>query len=132
MSEDLRTRCWFRIRAVQPDPASITELLNLQPTTAWRAGERPPHGGLVSATAVWEIESPIVNSVHLEDMATAVLDLLPAVLPDLAAVHGWTTTLAYTVWMRRQTPGMLFRPGTLARLARLGASLDIDTYLGTD
>jgi hypothetical protein len=64
-------------------------------------------------------------------MAVALLDLLPPVLPPQAEAQRWTAMLRYTAWMQDRTPGICFAPDTLARLVRLGASLDIDTYVGS-
>lgn len=63
-------------------------------------------------------------------MAGAVLDLLPPELPPLAARDGWEPLLRYGVTMGKRTPAMYFEPATLARLARLGAALDIDAFVG--
>jgi hypothetical protein len=128
---DPEIRCWFEVESRHPDPSTITEALGISPTESWPGGKRPLMRRPPPDTARWELESPLSNdSVDLDEIARAVLDLLPPELPSVAERDGWTTMLRYTVFMRDRTPAIFFEPATLARLVRLGAAIDIDTYVG--
>ncbi|HKP75840.1 MAG TPA: DUF4279 domain-containing protein [Longimicrobiaceae bacterium] len=124
-----RIRCWFEIRSARADPADITRELGLAPTRVWRAGESLTRGGVAQEMSGWRFEHPIPPSIDLDEMACALLDLLPSELPEAAITGNWVTQLTYVIEVQDRTPAMFFEDTTLSRLARLRASIDIDLYV---
>lgn len=107
----------------------ISEALGVVPTRTWRAGEPvAPGAANRQPTNGWLVTSPVdpVNP-DPDEAVTKVLNLIPdgafGRLPTDADVQ-----LSVTIYGHRERPSLYLSNRTLAMLAAIRASLDVDTY----
>jgi hypothetical protein len=129
--EQLRVRCWFEIQAAGIEPEQITNVLGIEPAAFWRVGEPKPGGGPIQPLAGWRLNTPLPGSIDFDEMAAALLALLPRERPSEARAQEWLMQLTYVVELSHATPAMYLEPETLERLSKLRAALDIDMYVFT-
>jgi len=109
---------------------AITAVLGVPPTTTWRTGERRvPEATILHKQNGWMIRSPADPLTAAPE--EAVLQLL-ARIPDPTAFRRLPPSvevqLTVTVYGLGDRPFVFLSADTVAKLASMGASLDIDTY----
>lgn len=114
------------------DPASITRLLDREPSQTWREGDPLPRSTSKRRKSGWRLAAPSLGLMDLEPYASWLLDQLPQRI-DLSSVTGdYSITLWFTVHVGDDAPAAHFSANTIRRLAELGASVDIDLYGGNE
>ena len=112
------------------EASEITRVLRIEPTKTWREGDlRDPKATIKHRDNGWSLKSPV--DPHHTTPGESVAALL-AVLPDLEAFNRLPTEAE--VWLSCTIYGLTERPyfelsaESLAKLASIRASLDVDTY----
>lgn len=124
-----RVKAWFEILEFACDPQTISSHLALIPTRTWKAGETPPWRRRPEEVSGWRLASPLDAPHDLETHASWLLDQFPTHL-DLSGVsRAWRAQIVFVVEVQDETPAMAFSAETLARIAKIGADLDIDVYV---
>lgn len=120
----------FEIRGFGCDPAVITAVVGTAPSQVWRKGDRSEPGSAERKCSGWRLVAPLLDDVELQPYAAWLLDRLPRTL-DLAEVtEEWEAQVAFTVFADDEAPAMFFELPILRRIVALGATLDVDLYLG--
>lgn len=129
-------RCYFRL-AGEFDPAALTTRLGVEPTEAWRRGERNP-GRDLPRCSLWKFGVADVRAevVDIEAMSLAVVTPLePSAAAIAEAARDWDLHVSLVVALyfspdeRLSTPIVVFPPRVIAFLAQVGGCIDVDTYL---
>ena len=123
----------FTLRGVDLNPDDVTRLLGLQPTEAWRVGDR------ITAIRVprffsdsaWRLHSGLPDTTDLEEQVKSLLDRLEPVW-DVAVELGKKhyaefSCVVYSYGGDR--PAISFDNEVIKRLAELNATLDVDLYI---
>lgn len=127
------------------DPDAVTSRLGITPSRCWKRGQTRPAGHLARTTK-WIWQTPEQTQVDREPVIQQVLDTFEPVAITLATLvqeldlwvciglvvkmHGNIelepdgTQAVYVT-----TPGLSLSAATLARIAGLGAELDVDQYV---
>lgn len=112
------------------DPDEITKILGVLPTKTARRGDLKIEGGTRRWTHNWwNLKSPVDPTVATgEEAVTALLDLLPdpsafGRLPPGSEVEVGCLLMGYAY-----RPWLHLSPPVMARLASIGAALDVDPY----
>jgi hypothetical protein len=125
----------LRVAGDDLNPASVTQLLRVEPTFAARKGEqRASGGGLVrQPTGVWSIEISESREWILEDAIAALLDRLPA---DPAVwkllAERYQIDVFCGIFVDGWNRGFDLSPALLGRLAERFLKLDVDIYCNGD
>jgi hypothetical protein len=119
------------------DPSVVTELINIAPTESWPAGERiHNHPSATWRKAKWELKSPLPLEMPVEDHLTALLPLLEGKAEDVSKVierHEAEIRCAVYYHEEHCNQGFHLGENVVARMAKLGLSIDFDLYfLGGD
>lgn len=119
----------FIIRGFNCEPERVSELLSMKPTRSWRAGEAVPRTAMRRKESAWVLDSPLEDHVDIQPHIQWLLDVLPLSLDSLAALTpGWRCTVFCAVYANSERPAISLEPMHVARIANLGAGLDIDLY----
>lgn len=108
----------------------VTQVLGAEPTTTWRKGD------LVSARTThrrqrdgWAMAAREPDSADLEAHVRAVLDRLQP-REGFQPPPSWAVLVSCVVWIGDWAPPVFLSRAVVARLAALGAALDVDIYPG--
>jgi hypothetical protein len=111
-------------------PDEVSSVLGVQASRTWRAGETIGKSSRVRSSNGWVLESSLENET---DPQRHVLWLLERFPETLEALHGiapqFDAQLSLVIEMDDESPSFNFTASTLARLTRLGVSLDVDLIL---
>ena len=110
------------------NPHTLTQALGVQPDQAWAKGDLRPSGRPRSAGR-WGLTPHCARSepfeVQLSHLLTR-LEALPVMLSTFIQQYGGTIIVGYS--SAEANFGFSLERATIARLARLGVSLDFDLY----
>lgn len=112
----------------------ITDLLGLQPTNSWRAGNAHQGGGPARTSHGWVLTMPPRPAVDFIDLVQQLLEQIePAheALRRLVDDYGVQAKISLVGTVSEIVPAMFFDNGLLARLTSLRVSLDVDLFLTT-
>lgn len=125
-----RTRAHLDITDFTCDPAAITRVLAIAPSSTWEAGApRVPQGGPVHRTPGWRLNSLVGPGEPLTTHAMWLLGHLPSSLEALSSVtEHWSVLLSFAIDLDGEAPEMYFDASIIARLGSLNAAVDIDCY----
>lgn len=77
----------------------------------------------------WVLDSPLEDPMDIQPHIQWLLDALPPSLNSLAALTpGWHSTVFCAVYVDDERPAINLEPAHVARIANLGAGIDIDLY----
>jgi|ERR1051325_3506247 hypothetical protein len=109
------------------DPSEVSDLVGLQPSKTWRAGD------LIGSTARryqqggWQLSSP-----SFADVEPAVDQLLSAIAVRTDELRGIAREaqlqIGIVVYANAFVPAILLRADQVKTIADLGASIDVDLY----
>ncbi len=128
----------FRAFDKSLDPAAVSALLGLEPTSSARrgeertstsrTGERLVHGAWREGG--WLLSSRLPRALTLEEHLHALLDLLEPRAEAVATLRGrgYRVDLYCGYFQRSGQGGPTFSPTLLARLAQLGLELGVDVF----
>jgi hypothetical protein len=108
----------------------ISRILGIAPSKTWVKGERVlPEASNVHRENGWVLKSPVdPKATTVEDS----IEVLLTTLPDLGAFErlpvGTEIQMTCTIYAYRDRPSVYLPPQIVSRLARIGASLDVDIY----
>lgn len=118
------------------EPAEVTDALGLAPTLAFAKGDpfppdtRSGQAGRRRRWGIWRLESTLPASAELDEHLRSLLDQLD---PRAAAIRayaedGFRVHFFCGLFLDSTNEELSLPPATLARVAQLGASLDLDIY----
>lgn len=125
----------FRIHSDRLDPTEVTAQLGLIPDMAYIKGELSPPGSVTGRsypyrTGMWLVETPLPRTAELDAHLRALLDLLGSKVAMIHAfkAQGYTIDFYCGLFLESDNEGLALSAETLARVAALGAELDLDIY----
>ena len=112
------------------DPEEVTKVLGLEPTKTWRAGDRVyPDALLIKKADGWQFKMRHVSSLELNDAVMLLLDRVEAPLVGDALLEDIPQrTIHSTMFALNREIALTLSKATIARLAAIGADLDMDYY----
>jgi hypothetical protein len=122
-------RVAFLISDFSCDPDEITAALTVDPSEIYRRGQQMGKGPRRVDSPVWRLQSPR-ESLSLDEHLDWLLDALPADLSALRSCTGWwiSQVAAAVHIIGSQGVGIAVTEAQVERMAKLGASLDVDIY----
>jgi hypothetical protein len=128
-----RVRAWFSVLGFIGDPDEVSSMMGTLPDDTWRVGEAIGSARTPQPEAGWRMRSRLPPDADVEEHARGLLDRLPSGLPADGPASGLHLELSFAIDVYDQQPALWFSPETVARIAALGAAIDIDLYgLGTE
>ena len=135
MTKPPEHRVYLGVWGFEDDPAVVTRLMGIEPTTAWGKGDPwPNHSHLKHRHSLWSLESGLAPS---ESITAHFLDLLPALESRgealLEVMKKFDAAIQVVAYWYCANPGFDLSADLVRRIAALGLSLDFDFYcLGDD
>ena len=129
-------KVYFAFDGVDYDPHQITKILNIKPTKIRFKGELP--SGKLPKETLWifSTENIVDEYIDIYEMATSLIkelepkiDLINQIKKDFNLTTRLEVILFFSVDEQSSTPCIGFEVGTINFLDKVGASIDIDTYL---
>lgn len=128
------------------DPALLTAMLGIDPTSAHRRGEARGPSGRPAKSSAWELRGDYSDDYDSEALVLGLLDVVEPVSGKIAEARqrwGLECGVSLVVHIYAESdvdhdgplelgftaPGLGFEASTIARLAALGAWLDVDQYI---
>src|SRR5262245_26873337 len=130
MSSRNHARLKIITRSVTPE--EVTSRLGIPPDAVRHAGEPRPHTIIIENTHRWELHSGISEDCDLAEHVKAVLDKVEhcaAKIAELAGAPGNEVLLCCIVHAG-SAPALGLSKEAIAGLARMGAEVDFDLYIG--
>jgi hypothetical protein len=130
VSESNRIHAYFSIWCANCDPAAVTARTTLQPTKTWRTGDvRYLATGRLHEDSGWRLDGTCPSTDAIEPHVVGLLDELErsAVGWDDVCAEG-IRLISVVVYANEYIPALYLSAEVLKRIARLGASLDVDLY----
>ena len=131
-------RASFRLIGDRIDPDAITRETGITPSRAHKPGEAVASGDRVWRRGAWCVDSRDAESELDSDLEAHLGWLLDRLEPHsetliaLAADQGLMANFFCGCFRESLQCGLMLSPDTLFRIARLGASLDLDIYAPDD
>ncbi len=129
-------RVYFAFDGTDYDPSEITKILNIEPTQIRYKGELPS-ANLPKKTS-WMLSTPNIVDEYIDiyQMATSITKTLEPkinLIKQIKEQFTLTTRLEVVLWFsvdeNSSTPAIGFEVETIDFLGKVGALIDIDTYL---
>lgn len=113
------------------DPEQVTALTGIEPSETWRVGDLiDKHATVRHKQNGWSVESALPPTAELEDHVKDVLDQLQAGWASLKGVSArFDSEISCVLYIKSVNPPVHFDKDTVARIAELGAEIDIDIYV---
>lgn len=125
------TKVYFGVFDFGDDPGVVTEMMGIEPTTAWVAGERyaSPSPNARRTHSRWSLESGLSDAEPLEDHFAALLMRLEAKRLEIdRVVQRFSTRIGVAQYFHEANPQFVLEPDMLRRLAELRLSIYFDQY----
>ena len=108
----------------------ISSTLGVAPTQVWRDGETvTPQATNVHHENGWMLRSPVdPQRASAEEAVNALLAQFPSLKAFAALPAAADIQLTCTIYGHDERPGLWLSKDVIARLAQIGASLDVDVY----
>lgn len=133
LSEEDEVNVWFEVRRFEAHPSVATQLMQLQPTEIWVAGElnfkQPRRPNQWSA---WRFDSPLPKAAPTEEHLEALLSTLEPraeAISTLAKVYQAEVGINCVIYYRHRTPGIHFSRDVARRLGNLSLWFELNFYL---
>lgn len=118
------------ITGKEVDPHKITDVLGIEPSEGWRAGESTPRG-VIASFGCWALESNCSHSYDIGQHVEWLVEHVPESLDEVREVAPGAVVeieIALRAYNDRRGPVLNFTPELIARLATWGAAIDVDVY----
>ena len=128
MSETNRQYAYFSITG-SFDPEEITRRAGIEPSDAWRKGDKHPTNGLERRFSRWSLRSRLPEESELEVHVADVLeqlDLRSEAFDALSNEYGGRMQLVG--YFHTHYPGLYFERSVVQRLAKYHLEMDCDFY----
>lgn len=114
------------------DPSVVTNLICLAPTKSWLVGDPIfNHPTATRSNTKWEFESPLPLESDVEDHIEALLSVLEENVEGVSkAVEHFSAEIRCTIYYYENScnQGFNLSENVIARIAKLGLSIDFDLY----
>jgi hypothetical protein len=123
-------RVEFRITGFSCSPRLVSDALNVGATDSWEAGDSVAGSAIKRSGNGWVLRLAATGLSPLEQRVSQILTALPENLAVLKRVTvAWDAQLSCAVYTHGDIPELSLASSQVARLAELGASIDIDVML---
>jgi uncharacterized protein DUF4279 len=128
-----RSRASLIVLSADLSPSEITELIGIPPDEAHTKGApQTPQSSYGWKYHSWQVHSRSHEMTPPEDHLASLLERVEPFAERIAALARSGQVEPLRVWISHHienyNPGLSIDPGLLARVAQLGASLDLDIY----
>ena len=117
------------------DPSLVTHEVTLEPSEAWRKGDKGKFKALKQYD-YWCLDSGYINTLDISEVSGGIYDKLKQKKTEfskLISVHELTVVFSVIAKIdRTNTPSISFSEEIVKLASEFGASFDIDLYLNTD
>lgn len=111
-------------------PEQVSEIVGLKPTKSWRIGDRRGPTTIKEKNNGWLLESDLPRDAPLETHVTSLLTRLAPFAERIESLAEENAVEFSCVAYAKEAPTLNFDKSVLRQIVNLGASLDIDLYLG--
>lgn len=120
-----------RLKVLSPDrtPEQITEALGVPCDSCWRVGDKRVHTIIKETTNGWVLDSKLPSTAILEAHIDALLGVINARVDSVRYLATTSEVVLSCVIYADTAPALYFDNVAIEKLARLGASLDIDLFV---
>jgi hypothetical protein len=125
------TRACFRVLGFSCSHDQLSRALGVQPTRTWHQGDLVTNRSTVRReTDGWELASGLPKAATAEEHANSLLDRLGSAADALKQIGAEASVLSIVMEIHGgDRPPLGLSRENIARLASLGAELDIDLYI---
>jgi len=121
----------LRILTNLHQPGEVSKLIGISCDASWKKGEPRTKGATIKHVKnAWILNSGCPASTPLDDQLIALLDRLKPALTEIRNLGPENEIELSCVLYSDTTPALNFSPAIIQAVAAMGASLDIDLYLG--
>jgi hypothetical protein len=126
------SRAYVRLKIISDaiTPEQISASVGINPTKSWRVGDRREPTIVHENDNGWVLESDLPHEAPLEAHVESLLARLAPLSGEIEALAEVTAVEFSCVVYAKETPTLYFEKSWLRQIVKLGASLDIDLYLG--
>jgi hypothetical protein len=110
-------------------PEGITAMVGLQCDKCWHSGDTRKHTTIVEKDNGWILHSGLPKTADLDTQIRALLDALEPAKGTIRDLSMTETVELSVVMYTPSLPALSFDATTIARMAELGAGMDIDLYV---
>jgi hypothetical protein len=129
----MRRRAYLWIEGFSCSPSQVSEILDLEPTSVWLAGETVLQGNRVAPRNAWQRDSSLGPEARLDEhighLATLFRERLPRLRAQVEADVGLNCVDEF---LEYQGNGFHLSAHLIRELAQLGISVDFDLYGSPD
>lgn len=111
-------------------PEQISEIVGIKPTKFWRVGDRRGPSMIKEKSNGWLLESDLPPNAPLEIHVASLLTRLVPFAERIEALADENAVEFSCVVYAKEAPSLNFEKSVLRQIVKIGASLDIDLYLG--
>jgi len=122
----------LKIVSRKHSPEEIAARIGIQPDKAWRIGDPVERTTMRRKDHVWMRHSRLPESASIEEHIDELLDCISPFAAQIKQISEEEDVQLSCVMYCAEIPALNFSKSVLAKLGNLGASLDIDLYLGTE
>ncbi len=129
MTEEYETYAYFRVLGFEGPYSEITDLLGLEPTEAWKKGDRDNY--LQSKKeSVWEYHSPLPkNEIFIDAHILSLINILETKAEQIKQLpNKYDVGINCVGYFTCANPGFHLDSKLLKRCAALNLSIDFDLY----
>lgn len=113
-------------------PDTITVRVGLEPHRTLAAGDERPHTNIVETTNLSELHSGLPQDRDLAEHISALLKAVEPVADRIRRMASDHTILLSCVVHAPREPALALNREAIEKLARIGAEVDFDLYIGSD
>lgn len=111
----------------------ITDALGILPTNIWKKGEQIRNSSRKYSYSAWIYDIKKINTLYLCDISEKILYLFNnkiGAIKQLIDVYGLEISIDFVIIIEnKEAPAIVFTPDFVNFASKLGARLDIDTYV---
>jgi hypothetical protein len=110
-------------------PDCITAMLGVKCDKEWRAGDTRKHTTIVESANGWVLHSSLPRTADMDAHIDLLLQVLEPVKESIRRLSATETVELSIVIYSPSPPALRFDASIVARIAELGAGLDVDLYI---
>lgn len=139
MSEQLtsgysRIQSSLRVHSPELRPGDVSELLQVEPTSAFLRGDQYGKRGMVRRVGMWRLQSSESWPCDLDTHVRSLVKSSPASVSIWQKLSKeYRVDLFIGMWLEKEAPSFVLLPESLMLLAERGIAISINSYaLGED
>ena len=127
--------CEFAVLGERLDPPLVTRRLALTPSRAFRAGDPIVRENGKRRTNGWVLSIGPERSLAADEQVERLIAQLKPKTAEIVGLReelGVELRINCIVYVADQTPNIWFKPDVVAWASQVGASIDVDLYVGDE